>query len=159
MSNETVKQVIEKVKKMTEANERFEDDTLQNFAITIDYLLKERSRKEDVLASASAMLALDEYRKGLEKQIEYAKLGGYKERQAILLEILEQIDKELKAAVTMKLYEHTDHESIVNAIKQAILEHLAPTLGRGKWHAREQDALQQIISKVMEGYFVVKMGN
>ena len=93
MSEETIKKVIEKVEKMTEANESFEDNALQNFAITIDYLLRERTRKEEVLASASAMLALAEYRKGLEKHIEYAKIGGLKEREATLLEILEQIDK------------------------------------------------------------------
>ena len=158
MSKETFEKVIQEVEKMTEANERFEDNTLQDFAITIDYLLKERSRKEEVLALVSAMSALSEYRKGLEKRIEYAKLGGHKEREAALLEILDQLDKELGMAVTMKVYEHTDQKTIVNDIKQAILEHLAPTLGRGKWHAREQDALQQIIAKVLEGYFVVKIG-
>lgn len=157
MSKETIRKTIETVKKMTEANERFEDNALQEFAITINYLLKERSRKEEVLASASAMLALDGYKKGLENRIEQAKLGGAREREATLLEILEQIDKELVTAVTMKVYEHADQDNIVNEIKQAILEHLAPTLGRGKWHAREQDALQQIISKVLEGYFVVKL--
>ena len=27
---------------------------------------------------------------------------------------------------------------------------------RGKWHAREQEAIMEIVSKAMEGYLVVK---
>jgi hypothetical protein len=158
MSEEIVKEVIAKVEEMSEAGEEFEDNILQDFAVTIDYLLKERSRKEEVLALAAAIFALDEYKKGLEKRIEYARIGGLKEREATFLEIIDNIEKELEMAVTMKIHQHSYHENIADEIKQAILEHLEPTLGRGKWHAREQTAILEIISKVMEGYLVVKIG-
>ena len=61
MSEEIVKEVVAKVEEMAESGEEFEDRTLQDFATTIDYLLKERSRKEEVLALAAAVFALDEY--------------------------------------------------------------------------------------------------
>ena len=158
MSEDIVKKVTEKVKEMAEANEEFEDKDLQEFAIAIQYLLKGLIRTEEVLAFASAILALDEYKKGLEKRVEYAKLGELKEREATLLELLDQIDRELEMAVTMKVHEFTFQDSITDEIKKAILHHLEPTLGRGKWHAREAEAIQQIISKAMEGYLVVKAG-
>ncbi len=60
-------------------------------------------------------------------------------------------------AVTLKIHQHTYQENIADEIKKAILEHLEPTLGRGKWHAREQEAILQVISKAMEGYLVVKI--
>ena len=158
MSEDIVKKVIEKVEEMAEANEEFEDKDLQEFAIAIQYLLKGLIRTEEVLAFASAILALDEYKKGLEKRVEYAKLGELKEREATLLELLDQIDRELEMAVTMKIHEFTFQDNIADEIKKAILDHLEPTLGRGKWHAREEEAIQQIISKAMEGYLVVKAG-
>ncbi|MFP3870450.1 MAG: hypothetical protein ACLFVT_06170 [Syntrophobacteria bacterium] len=158
MNKESVREVIEKLKKMAEAQEVFEDKTLEDFVITIEHLMKEGSRKEEVLALASAMLALDEYKKSLQKRIDYARIGGLKEREATLLEVLDQIDKELDRAVTMKIHQHTHNENMADEIKQAILQHLEPTLGRGKWHAREQAALLQTISKAMEGYLVVKIG-
>ena len=158
MSDETVKNVIATVEKMAEENEEFEDNNLQNFALAIQHLLKERSRKEEALALAAAVFALDEYKKGLEKRIEYARIGGMKEREATLLEIFDLIDKELDMAVTMKIHQHSHQEIIADEINQAILEHLEPTLGRGKWHAREQAAILQVISKVLDGYLVVKIG-
>jgi hypothetical protein len=158
MTQEIARKVIERVQRMGEAQEEFEDQTLQEFALTIDYLLKERGSKEQVLALASTMFAIDEYKKGLEKRIEYARIGGFKEREATLLEILDQIDKELEMAVTMKIHQHTHHDAMADEIKQAILQHLEPTLGRGKWHAREQAAILRTISKAMEGYLVVKVG-
>jgi hypothetical protein len=158
MSDETVKNVIATVEKMAEENEEFEDNNLQNFALAIQQLLKERSRKEEALALAAAVFALDEYKKGLEKRIEYARIGGMKEREATLLEIFDLIDKELDMAVTMKIHQHSHQEIIADEINQAILEHLEPTLGRGKWHAREQAAILQVISKVLDGYLVVKIG-
>ena len=104
MSEEIVKEVVAKVEEMAESGEEFEDRTLQDFATTIDYLLKERSRKEEVLALAAAVFALDEYKKGLEKRLEYARVGGLKEREATFLEIIDNIDKELEMAVTMKIH-------------------------------------------------------
>jgi len=157
MSDTIVKKVITKVEKMSASGEEFKDKELQEFAITIEHLLKERSRKEEILALSAANLALTEYKKGLEKRIEYAKVGGLKEREATFLEILDQIDKELEMAVTMKIHEHAFKENFADEINEAILEHLEPTLGRGKWHAREKEAILQIISKAMEGYLVVKM--
>lgn len=157
MSDKIIKKVIAKVEKMSASGEEFKDKELQEFALTISHLLKERIRKEEILAIAAAALALDEYKKGLQKRVEYAKVGDLKEREATLLEILDQIDKELEMAVAMKIHEHAHQESIVDEIKTAILEHLAPTLGRGKWHAREQEAIQQIISKAMQGYLVAKV--
>jgi hypothetical protein len=56
----------------------------------------------------------------------------------------------------MKIHEYTYQKNIADELKTAILEHLAPTMGRGKWHAREQEALMQIVSKALEGYMVVK---
>jgi hypothetical protein len=158
MSEDIVNSVIAKVEEMAEANEEFENKDLQEFALTIQYLLKGQTRKEEVLALASAIVAVEEYKKGLQKRIEYAKLGELKEREATLLELLDQIDRELEMAVAMKIHEFTFQDNIADEIKKAILEHLEPTLGRGKWHAREEEAIQQIISKVMEGYLVVKTG-
>ena len=143
---------------MAEANEEFEDKDLQEFAIAIKYLLKGQTRKEEVLALASAILAVEEYKKALQKRIEYAKLGDLKEREATLLELLDQIDRELEMAVAMKIHEFTFQDNIADEIKKAILGHLEPTLGRGKWHAREEEAILQIISQAMEGYLVVKVG-
>jgi hypothetical protein len=157
MSDKIVKKVIAKVEKMSASGEEFKDKELQEFAITIEHFLKQRSRKEEILALAAANLALTEYKKGLQKRIEYAKVGGLKEREATFLEILDQIDKELEMAVTMKIHEHAFRENFADEINAAILEHLEPTLGRGKWHAREKEAILQIISKAMEGYLVVKM--
>ena len=156
MSDKIIKKVIAKVEKMSASGEEFKDKELQEFAITIENLLKERSHKEQVLALAAAVLALDEYKKGLQKRTEYAKMGGLKEREATLLETLDQIDKELEMAVTMKIHEHTYQENIADELTGAILEHLEPTLGRGKWHAREQEAIMEIVSKAMKGYLVVK---
>ncbi|MGD8370064.1 MAG: hypothetical protein PVG64_00550 [Syntrophobacterales bacterium] len=158
MSEDIVNSVIAKVEKMADANEEFENKDLQEFALTIQYLLKGQTRKEEVLALASAIVAVEEYKKGLQKRIEYAKLGELKEREATLLELLDQIDRELEMAVAMKIHEFTFQDNIADEIKKAILGHLEPTLGRGKWHAREEEAIQQIISKVMEGYLVVKIG-
>jgi proline dehydrogenase len=157
MSDETIREVIAKVEEMVEEGEEFEDSVLQDFAITIDHLLKQLSRKEEVLAMASAMLALDEYKKSLNKLVEYARVGDLKEREATLLEVLDQLDKELDMAVTMKIHEHTYRDNIAAEIKRAILDHLEPTLGRGKWHAREEATIMEIISKVMEGYLVVRV--
>ena len=159
MSEDIVKKVIAKVEKMADANEEFENKDLQEFALTIQYLLKGQTRKEEVLALASAIVAVEEYKKGLQKRIEYAKLGELKEREATLLELQDQIDRELEMAVAMKIHEFTFRDNIADDIKKAILGHLEPTLGRGKWHAREEEAIQQIISKAMEGYLVVKVGN
>lgn len=158
MSEDIVKKVIAKVEKMADANEEFENKDLQEFALTIQYLLKGQTRKEEVLALASAIVAVEEYKKGLQKRIEYAKLGELKEREATLLELLDQMDRELEMAVAMKIHEFTFQDNIADEIKKAILGHLEPTLGRGKWHAREEEAIQQIISKVMEGYLVVRVG-
>jgi hypothetical protein len=158
MREDIVKQVIARVEKMAAADEEFEDQNLQEFALTIQYLLKKQTRKEKVLALASAILALEEYKTVLHKRVEYAKLGDLKEREATLLELLDQVDRELEMAVTMKIHEYTYHNNIADEINKAILEHLEPTLGRGKWHAREQEAIQQIISQAMEGYLVVKVG-
>jgi hypothetical protein len=119
--------------------------------------LKERARKEEILALAAAFLTLDEYKKDLQKRVEYARLGGLKEREATLLEILDQIDKDLEMAVTMKINDYASQENIADEIKTAIIEHLEPTLGRGRWHAREQEAILQIISKAIEGYLIVKV--
>lgn len=157
MSEDIVKKVIAKVEKMSKSHKEFDDKNLQEFAFTIEYLLKQQSRKEEVLAFASTMFALEEYKKGLQKRIEYAKLGELKEREATLLEIMDQIDRELEMAVTLKIHQHTYQDSMADEIKRAILEHLEPILGRGKWHAREQEALLQIIAKAMEGYLVVKI--
>jgi hypothetical protein len=157
MSEDIVKKVIAKVE-TTDAHEEFEDQNLLEFALTIQYLLKKQTRNEEVLALASAILAVEEYKKGLQKRIEYAKLGDLKEREATLLELQDQIEKELEMAVTIKTHEHTQQENIADEIKGAILDHLEPTLGRGKWHAREQEAILEIISKAMEGYLVVKVG-
>ena len=156
MSEDIVKRVIARVEEMSKAGEEFEEKDLQEFAVTVQHLLKERVRREEILATAAAILALDDYKRGLENKVEYAKVGGLKEREATLLEILDQVDKELEMAVTMKLHEHTYQENIADELKTAILEHLAPTMGRGKWHAREQEALLQIVSKALEGYLVVK---
>ncbi len=158
MNDDIVKKTIANVEKMAANHEEFEDQKLQEFALTIQHLLKERARKEEVLAFASAILTLEEYKKGLEKRIEYAKLGDLKEREATLLELLDQIDKELEMAVTMKMHEHSHQDHIADEIKKAILDHLEPTLGRGKWHAREQEAILQVISKAMDGYLVIKTG-
>ena len=158
MSEDIVKRVIAKVEKMADATEEFEDKNSQEFALTIQYLLKGQTRKEEVLALASAIVAVEEYKKGLQKRIEYAKLGELKEREATLLELLDQIDRELEMAVAMKIHEFTFQDNIADDIKKAILGHLEPTLGRGKWHAREEEAIKQIISKAMEGYLVVKVG-
>jgi hypothetical protein len=156
MSEDIVKKVIARVEEMSPGGEVFEDKDLEEFAITIQHLLSERTRREEILAMAAAILTLEEHKKSLENKVEYAKLGGLKEREATLLEILDQIDKELEMAVTMKIHEHTYQENIADELKTAILEYLAPTLGRGKWHAREQEALMQIVSKALEGYLVVK---
>lgn len=158
MSEDIVNSVIAKVEKMADANEEFENKDLQEFALTIQYLLKGQTRKEEVLALASAIVAVEEYKKGLQKRIEYAKLGELKEREATLLELLDQMDRELEMAVAIKIHEFTFQDNIADEIKKAILGHLEPTLGRGKWHAREEEAIQQIISKVMEGYLVVRVG-
>ena len=157
MRDDTIKKVIAKVEEMSLKDEDFEDKDLQEFALTIRHLLKERARKEEIIALAAAALAIEEYKKGLENRVEYAKLGGLKEREATLLEVLDQIDKELEMAVAIKIQEHAQEENIADQLQTAILEHLAPTLGRGKWHAREQEAILQIISKVMEGYLVAKV--
>jgi hypothetical protein len=156
MSEDIAKRVIARVEEMSKTGEEFEDKDLQDFAVTIQHLLKERVRREEILATAAAILALDEHKKSLENKVEYAKLGGLKEREATLLEILDQIDKELEMAVTIKVHEHTYQENIADDLKTAILEHLAPTMGRGKWHAREQEDLLQIVSKALEGYLVVR---
>jgi superfamily II DNA helicase RecQ len=159
MSEETARKVIARIEKMKETHEELEDETLQDFALTIQYLLSQRSRREEVLALASSLSALDEYRTSLKKRIEYAKIGGLKEREATLLEMLDQFDKELEMAVSMKVHQHSHQEDMASDIQQAILKHLEPTLGRGKWHAREEAAILKIISKVMEGYLVVKLGS
>ena len=156
MSEDIAKRVIAQVEEMSKEGEKFEDREMQEFAITIQHLLRERVRREEVLAIAAAILALDEHKKSLENKVEYARVGGLKEREATLLEILDQIDKELEMAVTMKIHEYTYQENIADELKTAILEYLAPTLGRGKWHAREQETLMQIVSKALEGYLVVK---
>ena len=156
MSEDVAKRVIARVEEMSRAGEEFEDQDLQEFAVTIEHLLKERVRREEILAIAAAVLSLDEHKKSLESKVEYAKLGGLKEREATLLEILGQIDKELEMAVTMKVHEYPHQQNIADDLKTVILEHLAPTMGRGKWHAREQEALLQIVSKALEGYLVVK---
>jgi hypothetical protein len=157
MSEETAAKVIARIEKMNEIHEEFEDETLQDFALTIQYLLGQRSRREEVLALASSLAAMDEYRKSLKKRIEYAKIGGLKEREAILLEMLDHFDKELEMAVSMKVHQHSHQEDMANDIQKAILGHLEPTLGRGRWHAREEAAILKIISKVMQGYLVVKL--
>lgn len=156
MSEDIVKKVVAKVTEMSRTGEKFEDQDLQEFSLTIQLLLKERIRREEILAMASAALVLNELKKSLENKVEYAKLDGLKEREATLLEILDQIDKELEMAVTIKVHEHTHQENIADELKTAILEHLAPTMGRGKWHTREQEALLRIVSKALEGYLVVK---
>jgi len=156
MSKDIVKRVIARVEKRSSAGEEFEDQDLQEFALTIQHLLNERVRREEILAVAAALLALEEHKKSLENKAEYAKLAGLKEREATLLEVLDQIDKELDLAVTMKVHEHTYQENIADELKTAILEHLAPTMGRGKWHAREQEALLKIVSKALKGYLIVK---
>jgi hypothetical protein len=157
MSKTTVKRVIARVEEKSRAGEKFDNKDLQEFALTIEYLLKERARKDEILALATAFLTLDEYKKDLQKRVEYARIGGLKERGATLLEILDQIDKDLEMAVTMKINEHGSQENIADEIKTAIIEHLEPTLGRGRWHAREQEAILQIISKAIEGYLIVKV--
>jgi hypothetical protein len=157
MSEDITEKVIAKVEEMADANEEFEDQDLQEFAQTIQYLLRKKTHKEEIIALASAILALGEYRKELQKRIEYAKLGDLKEREATLRELLDQMDRDLEMAVKMKIHEDTYQNDITDEIKKAILDHLEPTLGRGKWHAREQEAIQQVISKAMEGYLVVKV--
>ena len=157
MSEDIAKKAIARVEEMAEADEEFENENLQEFAFAIKYLLKEQARKEEVLALASAILAVEEYKKALQKRIEYARLGELKEREATLLELLDQIDRELEISVAMKIHEFTFQDNIADEIKRAILDHLEPTLGRGKWHAREEEAILQIISKAMEGYLVVKV--
>jgi len=155
----TVKKVIARIEKMGETNEEFEDETLQEFSLAIQYLLKERGRREEVLALASSLFALEEYKKSLKKRIDYARIGSLKEREATLLEMLDQIDKELEMAVAMKIHQHSHQEDMAGEIQRAILRHLEPTLGRGKWHAREEAAILKIIAKVLEGYLVVKLGS
>ena len=158
MHEETAKKVIARIEKMRETDEELEDETLQEFALTIQHLLKERSRREEVLALASSLFALQEYKNSLKKRIDYARIGGFKEREATLLEMLDQIDKELEMAVAMKIHQHSRQDDMAGEIQRAILRHLEPTLGRGKWHAREETAILNTISKVMEGYLVVKFG-
>ena len=157
MSEDIAQKVIAKVEEMADANEEFEEQDLQEFALTIQYLLSKKTQKEEIIALASAILALGGYRKELQKRIEYAKLGDLKEREATLRELLDQMDRELEMAVMMKIHEYTYQNSITDEIKKAILDHLEPTLGRGKWHAREQEAIQQIVSKAMEGYTVARV--
>jgi hypothetical protein len=159
MHEETAAKVIAQIEKMCETQEQFEDETLQEFSLTVQYLLKERSRREEVLALAASLFALEEYKKSLKKLIDYARIGGLKEREATLLEILDQIDKELEMAVAMKIHQHSHQEDMASEIQRAILRHLEPTLGRGKWHAREEAAILKIISKVLEGYLIVKLGS
>ncbi len=159
MSEDIAQKVIAKVEEMADANEEFEEQDLQEFALTIQYLLSKKTQKEEIIALASAILALGGYRKELQKRIEYAKLGDLKEREATLRELLDQMDRELEMAVMMKIHEYTYQNSITDEIKKAILDHLEPTLGRGKWHAREQEAIQQVISKALEGYLVVRVGD
>ena len=158
MSQDIASKVIARVEKMADANEEFEGSTLQEFATTIQYLVRERSRKEEVLALASGMFALGEFKEGIQKRIDYATIGGMQERKATLLEILDEIDKDMEVAAAMKIQQHTHHETMANEIKQAILEHLEPTLGHGQWHAREQEAILKVISNAMEGYLVIKTG-
>jgi hypothetical protein len=158
MHEETAAKVIAQVEKMRETQEEFEDETLEEFSIAIQHLLKERSRREEALALASSLFALEEYKKSLKKRIEYARIGGLKEREATLLEMLDQIDRELEMAVAMKIHQHSHQEDMAGEIQRAILRHLEPTLGRGKWHAREEAAILKIISKVLEGYLIVKLG-
>jgi hypothetical protein len=158
MSEEIAKRVIANVQAMAEAQEEFEDQTLQEFSVAIQYLLNERVRTEEVLALASAMLALDHYKKSLAKLIEYARIGALKEREATLLEIQDQIDKELNLAVAMQIHQYSERRDMANEIKTAILRHLEPTLGRGRWQAREEATILETISHVMEGYLVVKLG-
>jgi len=159
MHEETAAKIIAQIEKMCETHEEFEDETLQEFSLTIQHLLKERSRREEVLALASSLFALEEYKKGLKKRIDYARIGGLKEREATLLEMLDQIDKELEMAVAMKTHQHSHQEDMASEIQRAILRHLEPTLGRGKWHAREEAAILKVIAKVLEGYLVVKLGS
>lgn len=158
MQEEIAKKVIARIEKMHETHEEFEDEQLQEFSLTIQHLLAERSRREEVLALASCLFALDEYKKGLKKRVDYAKIGGLKEREATLMEMLDQIEKELEMAVAMKIHQHSHGEDMAGEIQQAILRHLEPTLGRGRWHAREKAAILKTISKAMEGYLVVKLG-
>jgi len=157
MSRNTAKKVIARVEETSRAGEKFDNKDLQEFALAIEHLLKERARREEVLALAAAFLTLDEYKENLHKLVEYAKIGGLKEREATLLEILEQIDKDLEMAVIMKINEYVSQENVADEIRTAILEHLEPTLGRGRWHAREQEAILHVISKAMEGYLIVKV--
>jgi len=158
MHEETAARVIARIEKMSETHEEFDDETLQEFSLTIQHLLKERGRREEVLALASSLFALEEYKKSLKKRIDYARIGGLKEREATLLEMLDQIDKELEMAVAMKIHQHGHQEDMAGEIQRAILRHLEPTLGRGKWHAREEAAILKTIAKVLEGYLVVKLG-
>ena len=159
MSEDITEKVIAKVEEMAGANEEFEDQNLQEFALTIQHLLRKKTQKEEIIALASAILALGGYRKELQKRIEYAKLGDLKEREATLRELLDQIDRELEMAVMMKIHEYSYQNNITDEIKKAILDHLEPTLGRGKWHAREQEAIQRVISNALEGYLVVRVGD
>jgi hypothetical protein len=159
MHQEIAAKVIAQIEKMGETHEEFEDEKLQEFSLTIQHLLKERGRREEVLALASSLFALEEYKKSLKKRIDYARIGGLKEREATLLEMLDQIDKELEMAVAMKIHQHSHQEDMAGDIQRAILRHLEPTLGRGKWHTREETAILKVISKVLEGYLVVKLGS
>ena len=65
MSEDIAKRVIARVEEMSKGGEEFEDRDLQEFAITIQHLLKERVRREEILAIAAAILALDEHKKSL----------------------------------------------------------------------------------------------
>lgn len=157
MSEEIADKVIARIQEMDEPEAEFEDETLREFAVTIRHLLNRRSRREEVLALASTLFALDEYKKGLKKRLEYARIGGHREREATLLEILDLIEKELEMAVNMKLHQQNDDTDLADEIKRAVLDHLEPTLGRGKWHAREEAAILKTITRTMKGYLVVKI--
>jgi len=156
MSRESAEKIIEQVLQMGEARESFEDETQEELAAAIRYLVKERSRREEVLALAAATMALEQYKQNVEKLIEYARLGGMKEREATLLELRDQIDKELQMAVSLKASQRDYRQDLVEKVKRAVLDYLEPTLGRGKWHAREEAAILKVIAKVVDDYLVVK---
>jgi len=66
MNKDTAKKVIATVEEKSRSGEDFDNKELQEFAFTIEYLLNERVRKEEVLALAAALLTLDEYKKDLQ---------------------------------------------------------------------------------------------
>ncbi|MBW2071139.1 MAG: hypothetical protein JRI89_07775 [Deltaproteobacteria bacterium] len=157
MVEEIAKKVIERIENMSRAEDEFEDETLREFAVTIQHLLKRHARTEEVLAQAASLCALEQFQKDMQKLIDYAKLGGLKEREATLLEVLDKFEKELATAVATKIDQYGRSEEVASEITEAILLHLEPTLGRGKWQAREKKAILETVSRVMAGYLVAKV--